>query len=243
MKKILFDEGHGNSRIEDFGKGGIFILTNELRKNGKEVSTIEKIDNINCDVLAILFPKKNFENDEIKAIFGFLENGGGLLLASEWGNIYGSAEILNKISLRFGIKFNKDRIVDRRDAYERSMKLMGETIGYEKAPQFAKIRTFSKHPITNGIMEIMHISGCSLDGKEENVIARSDLMSFGDVNGNAELDTDEKVCSFPTAIAAVVGNGRAVCIGDTSIATNEYIEMKDNKKFMLNIFSWLGKEI
>lgn len=250
MPKLLFDESHGEDlKITSDEPNGISKLINGLKSQGYNIESIYrqsdfKYDVIrDADVLIISFPKIHFSDNEVKTILKFVRDNKGLFLTAEWGNIYENADILNKISQNFGVSFNYDRITDTRDIHEEEVKVLGETIHKEKMPQYAKIKEFSEHPITRGLKQIGYISGCSINAPEYTVLAWSDELSFGDLNGDAELDPEEIIGSFATAVQPTTRSGRVVCIGDTSILTNKYIDHYDNKKFILNIINWLSKRI
>ena len=117
---------------------------------------------------------------------------------------------------------------------------MGQKVGMRKEPTYAMIRKFNRHPITDKIKEVGHISGCSLSAPKHSVLAWSDEQSFADMNGDGELDPDEVVGSFATAVTPELKRGRVVCMGDTSILTDRYFEQADNRAFILNIVHWLS---
>ncbi len=247
MSRLLFDDSHGeNLDLEEGSGSSLSKLGKALRGAGHTVGLIHREQDLcdatlrGADILVIAFPSKRFSERDITAILAFVERGGGLLLTGEWGNLHGSADILNTVSQCFNVVFNKDRITDQRNVHEEEVRVMGQKVGTRKEPTYAMIRRFSPHPITREIREVGHISGCSLSAPKHSVLAWSDEQSFADLDGDGELDPDEVVGSFATAVTPELKRGRVVCIGDTSILTDRYFDHADNRAFLLNIVHWLA---
>ncbi len=247
MARILFDDSHGeNLDLEEGAGSSISKLAKALRGAGHQVNLINREQDFcpatlqGAMILVIAFPSKRFSDRDVAAILAFVERGGGLLLTGEWGNLHGSADILNTVSQCFKVVFNKDRITDQRNVHEEEVRVMGQKVGMRKEPTYAMIRRFNPHPITKEIREVGHISGCSLSAPKHSVLAWSDEQSFADLDGDGELDPDEVVGSFATAVTPELKSGRVVCIGDTSILTDRYFDQADNRPFLLNAVHWLA---
>jgi hypothetical protein len=250
MARLLFDDSHGeNLDLEEGSGSSLSKLARALRHAGNTVGLINREQDfcdatlLGADILVIAFPSKRFSERDVAAILAFVERGGGLLLTGEWGNLHGSADILNTVSQCFKVVFNKDRITDQRNVHEEEVRVMGQKVGMRKEPTYAMIRRFNPHPITNEIKEVGHISGCSLSAPKHSVLAWSDDQSFADLDGDGELDPDEVVGSFATAVTPELKRGRVVCIGDTSILTDRYFDQADNRAFLLNSVHWLAGKL
>jgi hypothetical protein len=248
MVKIIFDNSHGeDAELEREGENSLSKLALSLRKDKYVLGEIHREQDFtlqtlrNASVVVISFPKKRFSSRTVEAVLNYVEGGGGLLLTGEWGNLHESADILNTLSQSFNVVFNKDRITDQRDVHEEEVRMMGHSVGKRKEPTYATIRKFALHPITNDLHIVGHVSGCSLGAPKYTVLAWSDDQSFADMDMDGELDPDEVVGSFATAVHPDIRTGRVVCLGDTSILTNRYIGQMDNRRFLLNTFAWLAK--
>jgi hypothetical protein len=241
MPSLLIDLTHGEEIQPDFtGDNGLSAFKSALYSAGVIVGKISKRPDFNidhfraADVLMIAFPTVSFTPFEVENVINFVERGGSLFMTGEWGNIKRNAEILNELSAPFRIKFNMDRIADSVESFEEEVRLFDEVIKWDKAPHFPKITEFADHPINEGVSEIGHFSGCSLDAPDESALAWSSATSFGDIDADGELDPGEKVGHLITAAHPHTKGGRIVAYGDTSILTNKYI-----KVFVINTVLWL----
>jgi hypothetical protein len=251
MKKILFDETHGEvSKINDDSQSGMSLLGEELIRVGYAIVPITgKLESSlknaikGTNLLWISFPTKEFDTNEQETILEFVKSGGGLLLTAEWGDIFGNVNKLNSISEKFGMKFRTDRVTDHTSSYTEKIEVIGEVIGVARIPQFLKIKDFRAHPIIKNVKEIGYFAGCSIEAPEEKWLAWSGKESFRDLNANAKLDPGELVGPSGLICLSEHDKGRVACMGDTSMITNKYIHYADNHQFSLNLMKWLSKEI
>jgi len=247
MTEIVFDELHEEgAMMGDRGEEGLSKLAFSLSKEGMKVSggNVSLMAHLKtASVLCICFPKDSLSKEEAQSVKEFVYNGGGLFLTGEWGGIYGNVATLNSLSIDMGITFNKDRVTDKVQAFSEDIVMMGEVIGKKKIPQFIRITEFLDHPICQGVSEINYFAGCSLEGPESGLLAWSSATSFSDEDANAKWDPGEEVGSLGIAYINEYGSGRVFGTGDTSIISNKYLEMVDNKTFILNVIKWLAKLI
>jgi hypothetical protein len=246
MPTILIDVTHGEEvQLEFTGDSGLSALKNALDAQGIVVGRISRRSDFNydhfkaADVLMLAFPTERITPKGIENVEDYVSSGGSLFMTAEWGNIKEVADILNDVSSHFGITFKKNRIADSQESYDEEIKLFDEVIKREPAPHFPKIRKFSDHPITEGVEEIGHFSGCSIDAPEESALAWSSGTSFSDDDADGELDPDEEVGHLITAAHPHTKGGRIVAYGDTSILTNKYVHRADSKVFVVNTIKWL----
>lgn len=228
---------------------GLKKFVEHLKKLGFGVQIVEDIMEaslVNTKFLWVLWPDRWFMPPEITGVKSRLENGMGLLTTSEWSGIEYNAEILNSLVEDFGIKFNKDRIIDPINAYSES-ELKGEGSGPGsliggKVVEFIKIKDFSKHPVVEGIKELAYYSGCSLTTSQTNFLAKSKFVSFSDLDGDKKWSEGEKIGAATAAAYSEFGQGRIMAVGDTSLFTDKYITFGDNEKFLVNTIKWLLRQ-
>ena len=243
MVRILIDTEHRRDFDIFHENRGLNKLADAMIDDGVEFAIMSEdfLTEVKAlsprSVLILYVPSKEFTEDEISTLQDFLAEGGGILILGEWGNMDNSSNTINTFLSRLGLKeyFNFDRVVDE---YNIALKKLGEG---EK--DHIVVREFSEHPITHGIKQVGYYSGCSIDVPEDKAVMWSSEMSFGDLDGDLELDNVEIFGEKTLAFWEKVGDGRLVGVGDSSLVQNEYIDMYDNKKLIRNTILWLMKSI
>ncbi len=250
MVTVLVDNTHKEDvNVRRTDDDGFSEFGRSCAGAGITLETISNVKDISLDrlrrgaVLMVAFPKARFSKAEYGVIHAFVHGGGGLLLTGEWGNIHNSADTLNDLSKPYGLTFNADRIADKVSAHHREIKFGKDVVGTEVVPQFPRIRDFRKHPITHGIREVGHFSGCSIGAPDSAALAWSSPTAFGDLNADAELDPGEKQGFLVTAAVTHDNGGRVVAVGDTSLLLNKHFASGDNGRYLVNILLWLAKAL
>jgi len=245
MARIIFDEMHNDEvLLEGQDESGLTLLAERLRDKGHETVAVtgELHDSLEgAKVLSICYPKKPYSEEEKSAVRAFVEGGGRLFLAAEWGNLDSNAEHLNSLLEGLPVSFQFDRVIDRLDHFTEEVRIDDDTVGMKKIPQFIKIHRFNPegHNFVHNVKEIYFFSGCSIDSPEANRVAWSSQGSFSDREGDSQWKEGEKVESKTVAAEFAVGEGHVFLIGDTSIFSNQYIDLADDMQFILNVFDWL----
>ena len=204
-------------------------------------------------VLVILGPVRDFTSDAVLTIFNFLQSGGSILIADDFGTANSSMFWLNQFltewsgSLPEGIdgflSFTGGVLLDL-DSYYRSPKL----------PIIRDfVATVDGGALTQGVNEL-HLNWastlsprCALGAAG---IAYTTVRSWCETNitdPNPYPDDDEWAGRLPVAGAlqidanqgAVRNVGRLVAVSDPSIFTNDMIDEGDNERFATNIIQWL----
>ena len=217
---------------------GVTVLAELLRCRGWEVERYQDIVNDNVlaepDVIIVAYPTESFSGEELEAMLKFVNEGGGLFLIGEWGNVHENADTLNSIAHNFGITLNGDRICD--PTYYIRKGLKGKVFD---VPVF----NLRPHVITEGVKSFRIVSACSLSAPYDNIIAWGSQESFADLDFDSELDAFETGQYVPVFAVATYGNGRVAAVGDLSWLSNEYIINMGNAQLALNTLKWLTKRL
>jgi hypothetical protein len=240
---IGFDEHHMENSVANPDSDGFSILAERLEAAGHRVDRIETElptqEPLPWDVLVIPFPKKPFSAEESLALHEHLRSGKGLLLLAEWGDLFDHVDHLNELTSPYGIQIQRDRVTDLTEHLTQEVRLGGVVLDEQATLHFVKIRTFTDHPVTEGLEEIIYFSGCSLRAVEPAVVlASTEESSFGDLDLDQRLGEGESQGSLPVAVASEAA-GRLVVVGDCNIAANGYIEEGDNMRFVMQTMEWL----
>lgn len=219
---IVFDESHNEfCTISGTKKRKPYSLWREqIQKYGlvythsrKEFQKITE----EAKVIVIAEPHSYFTLEETFTLFDFVFRGCSLILIGNHHNnpryfSYGCNEILNVFSKPFGIKFNTDEVT----FYEDNV-----------------IERFEDHPLCKGIIRLHYWKGCSLTLLRQKKGTTAQGIAFGSKN-----DTSEVYRKSPV-VAAVSGEGKIFCLGDSSVWADPKEELHDdNLLFADNVVKW-----
>jgi len=162
----------------------------------------------------------DFADEEINAIESFVRDGGALLVLYEWDAGRWQSNI-NVLLDRFGMHFQDDTAYA---ALEMPNGRYGTT-------SFSTDE-FGAHAVAENISRISYHAGCTV-GTAATVDSSMHPIVFAP-DGRQLL-----------AVAASVGRGRVIAMGDTDLFALPYIRQHDNLSFFLNVVHWLatGKKV
>ena len=227
-KAILFDESHGDYfHIANTEEEGLSLLVDILKQYGFEISTAPSLGAIsNAGVFVVNVPQKPFTEAEVAMLKQFVDNGGGLLLVAELGNILKHKDNIGPLASAFGIGFNPDHVTEESD----------------DPTAYTPIVVDNDHPVMSGVSEVLYLAGCSLRADGDNAF----ILAYGDhhfADADMDMERDEGEEGYPPIIVgAESGQGRVIALGDGSMITNEHLLKADNKFLMVNVMRWLLKQ-
>jgi len=239
-----YEEGQGyDLAVGETAPYGASHFAGLLREQGYEVRALTQRPITpeslrGAAVLMILEPTvaPPYSPAEVEAIREFVEQGGGLFLASRgWRGRVRPAGGADPIARAFGVSFKGNGIIcDSTDHYGLYLHVI-------------EVSQLEEHWITNGVTSF-YFHGTYLDelGDAE-VIAHSDADSwfdeFGEDDwGDRKRQPDEEEGPFPVLAAMEFGKGRVVFAGNAfSILANDWIDHLDAERLALNIVVWLAR--
>jgi len=235
-KVVLFDSVHAemlNIKDKDFSE---FInllksLTLKIITNENKNLTNQQLQRV--DILVIGNPIDDyFSNIEIKNIINFVRDGGRLLLISEYGGDYLQKTNLNDITGKnFGIYFQKN-IVKQYNSNN------------QNCSSIISVQNFQKHQITKQLRELVIGGTCSLLLKKDSKPLLYLNESWTEIYNGSNEQWSKENGNMKQIISACMeyGRGKVVAIGDIDIFSNDSntgLNCLDNRKFVLNLISWL----
>ena len=188
----------------------------------------------NCSVLIIGSAWDSFTQDELDAIYGYVNDGGGLLLAGvgwSWVGYHPESTIsdypMNRIAEIFDASFNDDVIVDPSD--------------YTNQPSSPLFHSpyIVPHEITENVIEIgaLDYIPSSINYSIGEALVLGDEDSYG-----VGASPYSSPGSTPPFLVAIEYNlGRVVLVGHEGIFHDNSIEEYDNSQLMRNIVKWLTR--
>ncbi|TFG26993.1 hypothetical protein EU528_13575 [Candidatus Thorarchaeota archaeon] len=230
-RHIVFDNSHGQSYDIHVGFDEIAM---DLPYYGFSVSSIDVFDPEvfeSCEIFVITSASVTYNATEIQVIHDFVDGGGALFIASEWGE-YGDEtdDLIND----FGFIRNTTAIIQDSD----------ENAGDPGWARFAQPVNFEMHSanLDVDVMELYYATG--FIGMPSSAVP----LIVTDADGTATWGGVENATSIPMAAANLVGDGRIIVLGDTapfrsadidSDGTSAYTD-SDNEIFLRNAFRWLS---
>jgi len=221
-----------------YGKdaSGMFgMLPEYLNESGYSVSlyngTVTSDVLSDVDVFVVINLNKSFSEDEHRAIWGFVERGGSLLVLGDHTDIAGIMHPLNDLLSPVGIRFRFDS-------------------GLPVGERWADCIEILNHPLGDGIeneyqIEIsvgatLNVSGDAFPiilGKygfsDHGNYLNSEMANLGDYVNNP----GEQLGDVILAAGAFYGKGKVLVFGDTSSFQN--LAIPYSYKLMHNVFTWL----
>lgn len=249
-KKIVFLEGHGERGIADQERTGLSVAKEALSKQGYEVGTLSLLQTAavpdETSVLVLAGPRRPVTKDETDRLAQYVGAGGRLLILLDPDT---QAE-LDGLLRQWGVEAGKGVLVDLQDRLAQ-----GDLTAL-------MVRTFTEHEITQDFnFAVLFPSSRYLafhedTGKDWDFVplARTSSRSWAetDLKGRVVGFNEKEDVQGPLPLAAALtpkkapeeGRKRAaiVIVGNSSFASNAYVNFPGNTDFLLHALGWLAEE-
>ncbi len=171
--------------------------------------------------MMIIGPREEFSDESIRFVDQFLQNGGKLVLADDFGT---GNSLLN--GLETESSFNSSPLLD---------------FSFEKKPEFGVAYNMTEHPVTEEVGQVRLNHPTAID-KEENAttLMTSSKASWLDENENRMKDEDEPFKEYPLMTIEDYGDGELILVSDPSIFINSMQDRKDNRVLSENLLGYLS---
>jgi len=214
--------------INNTAWNGYSSLLSILEEEGYSVNPPPKhLDRLvgSRSILMVVSPQTPFSEREAHTIKRFVEEGGSLLVADDFGEANSLLTHLLPVSISNDLVL--DLHSDKRPVFP--LVVLGKTY-----------QTFFSSQATNILLNYsstIHL-GKTLGGVI--TLATTGSQSWLDSDLDNELDKEEPTGPFPVMLAAEIGDGRVVVISDPSMFINDMIDREDNKQVLLDVVTWLA---
>ena len=249
-KRVLFLEGHGEHSLDDRDRTGLSIAKDLLTKQGYEIGTVSLLKEPavpeQTSVLVVAGPQRPIIGEEFARIQAYVDKGGHLLLLVDPE----TQADLNPLLKHWGLGVGPGVLVDLQDRLAQ-----GDLTAL-------LVRTFTEHEITQDLTAAVlfplarHITFDEQVGKDWDYVplARTSPNSWAetDIKGRVVSLSEKDDIKGPLPMAAAVspkqppaeGKPRPalVVIGNSTFATNGFLNFPGNSDFFLRSASWLADE-
>ena len=172
-------------------------------------------------ILLVFGPTRQFTGSETNFLADFVQKGGFLVLADNFGSGNSLLDLLG-LPIRF------------------SEKLLVDPLFYRKQPTFPAISDFSPSELSTGLDELVLDYATVLDiGDEGNVtvLAKSSPFSFLDIDKDGKRDAEEPSGPFPVLAKLELGRGMVVLFTSPASFANGLLREADNIVVVENIMN------
>jgi ABC-type uncharacterized transport system involved in gliding motility auxiliary subunit len=249
-KRILFLEGHGEPSTDNRDRTGFSVAKDILTKQGYEVGALSLLTQTavpeDTSILAIAGPRKAITREELDRIQAYVDKGGHLLVMADPDT---EADV-NPLLKRWGLALGPGVLVDFQDRLAQ-----GE-------PTVLLVRTFTEHEITQDLNAAVlfplarHVSFDEQVGKEWDFVqlartsanSRAVLKATGRIIALNEKEDIKGPLPMAAALAPKTppaeGKPRPaiVVIGNSTFASNAFVNFPGNSDFFLHAAAWLAQD-
>ncbi len=252
-KRVVFLEGHGERDLGDTERDGYSLAKDALVTQGYEVDTLLLLQAPevprDTSVLVIAGPRRALTEPELERVARYVERGGRLLIMVDPGTQSGLEELL----ATWGVQLGQGVLVDVRDRLAQ-----GDLTSL-------MIRTFTEHEITQDFNFAILLPTSRHLAFDRERGARWDFVPLARTSPRSWAETDlenleARVVNFdpsedvqgPLPMAAALAlreppeedaaQPAIVLVGNSSFASNLYVNFPGNTDFLLHTLGWLAEE-
>jgi len=249
-KRVLFLEGHGEPSLDDRERTGLSSAKEILIKQGYEVGTVSLLKETavpdRTAILVVAGPRRPVIIEEQERIHSYVEQGGHLLLLLDPN----TQADLNPLLKRWGLGVGPGSLVDLQDRLAQ-----GDLTSL-------LVRTFTEHEITQDLSAAVLFPLARHITFDEQVGTAWDYVPLARTSPNSWAETDLKgrvvnlnekedikgplpmAAALTPKVAPEEGKPRPaiVVIGNSTFATNAFVNFPGNSDFFLHTAAWLAEE-
>jgi ABC-type uncharacterized transport system involved in gliding motility auxiliary subunit len=256
-RTVCFTSGYGEASTADTTAGtGLGLAKDLTEKNSYKTKVIPLIPKpeipLDCTILVVAGPKRNYLQPAVDAIKMYVENGGRALimldppLQMQKSDIDENAEFLAVLD-SWGVKMHKDLVLD--------LSGVGQLFGL--GPQFPIVTKYENHQIVNEmkdsatgfpIVRSLEVAKgdkttvSPLFSTTEDAVATEDLK-----NPRVDVKSAKPGARILAAAGSYTtgkenGEGRFVVVGTSGWISNGFLTFNGNRDLYMNMLNWLSSD-
>jgi ABC-type uncharacterized transport system involved in gliding motility auxiliary subunit len=257
-KRVLyFLKGHGEKDPASSERTGLSEAKAAVEKLNYEIKDLllareTKIPD-DAAIVVIAGPQKDLLPNEVEALQAYLARAGKALFMVDPFQAPGLGPVLE----RYGLGLGNDVIID--------VNPQGRLLG--AGPEVPVVGDYEAHPITQGfrlatlfpLARTVTVREQRPEGVVTQALARTSNESWAETNQDeiksGQVKPDANEARGPLIVAAVAtidvkdaqgdrkgAKARVVVVGNSSFATNAFLNLSGNRDLFLNTLSWLAEE-
>lgn len=168
----------------------------------------------NDTVAVILSPERNYSSADRQRLRRFLERGGTLVVAGD----YGAQTNRLLAALKTDARLDGRPLRDDRHRY--------------RSPAFPVAGNVSNGSLVANVSAVTLNHGTAVTPGNATVLVNTSDYAYLDANRNRKLDDNEMISSMAVATVERVGDGRVFVVGDSSIMINSMLDRPGNRAFV-----------
>jgi ABC-type uncharacterized transport system involved in gliding motility auxiliary subunit len=256
-RTACFVLGSGEHSLTDMERNGYSGAKDLLEKGNYKTETVKLIEKaeipLDCTILVVAGPRRDYVAPEVDAIKKYVENGGRALFLLDPPLKLASQQIdenqpLVAVLTSWGVTPDQDLVLDTSG--------VGQI--FQMGPEIPLVTTYESHPIVREMKDVA--SGFpiarSLDVKKGDKTTVDKLFettdnSFATLNlASADIKPGKNDKKGPLVLGAAgtydTGKegekGRFVVVGCSSWISNSFLRFNGNRDLFLNMMNWLSSD-
>jgi ABC-type uncharacterized transport system involved in gliding motility auxiliary subunit len=255
-RTVCFTSGYGEGSTTDTtggeGFGNVKDLTEKNNYKTKTVPLIPKAEiPMDCTILVVGGPKRNYLQPAVDAVKTYVENGGRVLFMLDpplkfRSEIDENPELVGVLD-SWGVKLRKDLVLD----------LSGVGQLFQLGPEFPIVTKYLDHPIVREMKDLptgfpitrsLEVAKgdktmvSALFSTSEDAVATEDLKSPQINVKTAKPGARTLGAAGTYATGKENGEGRFVVLGTSRWIGNGFLAFNGNRDLYLNMLAWLGSD-
>lgn len=161
----------------------------------------------------VISPDRPYTEEEVQRLRAFVENGGRLVVADDFGN------------------HSNDLLADLGADARLDGRLLRDEENHFRAPALPRATNVSNSSTVSGVDQLTLNYATVVQPNGATVLVASSPFGYLDENRNGTLDDDEVLEEYPVVTTEAVGNGTVIVVSDPSVFINSMQEQSDNRAF------------
>ncbi|WP_161609707.1 DUF4350 domain-containing protein [Halorubrum kocurii] len=168
----------------------------------------------------VLAPTTPYDAEDAAPMRQFVEDGGTLLVADNFGPTTDDPPYGNTLLANMGATTRFDGA------------LLRDEHNYYRSPALPIAQPVSDHPYTRGVSDVTLNYGTAVVPNDAETLVRTSEFAYRDTDQSGSLSGDEELARYPVVTVEAVGDGQVIAVSDPSIFINAMLDREGNSAFV-----------